>query len=164
MNKYFVIFVAFILISILVFSVYLFTRPQVISDRLIISTNSNSSSLQDKKTIKQGSFVEVDAVHKGSGSVQIIQNGAEYALSFGKDFTVANGPDLYIWLVKEQKLGGAVGGVNTDSSSYVELGKLARYDGVQDYKIAKSELDNFNYAVVIWCKAFNVQFTHAILQ
>jgi predicted small secreted protein len=113
---------------------------------------------------KTGSFIRVDAVHYGQGDVGIYEKEGNYVLQLEENFEVANGPDLYVWLVSKQDLGNAVGGVNTTPGSYFDLGKLEKFTGKQQFSVNKSEFNQYNYAVVIWCKAFGVQFSRAILE
>ncbi len=115
--------------------------------------------------IKTGSFVTLDPAHYGKGETSIVQKNGEFSLDFSDNFsTNPDGPDLYVWLVKEQKLGSAIGGVNTDPNMYLNLGPLTATSGAQSYKITEQESIDYGYAVVIWCKAFNVQFSNAVLK
>ena len=133
----------------------------------LFSTDSSPRTVTpvaQTKILNTAKFVEIDAVHKGYGTVTLEKdfNGTQLYLKFAKDFKVAEGPDLYIWLVKKQSLGAALGGVNTNTSEYIELGKLNKTSGEQTFSVSQAEFDSNSYAVVIWCKAFGVQFTHAI--
>jgi Electron transfer DM13 len=123
-----------------------------------------STSTVDFMKKKTGSFIRVDSVHYGEGQVGIYEKEGNYVLQLEENFEVANGPDLYVWLVSKQDLGNAVGGVNTTPGSYFDLGKLEKTTGKQQFSVNKSEFDQYNYAVVIWCKAFGVQFSRAILE
>jgi hypothetical protein len=126
--------------------------------------SGTSSSVAKIETIKQGTFNKLDPLHYASGQVKIINDNGQYFVELQDDFTTnPDGPDLHVWLVNKQNLGGAVGGVNTAQGSYIDLGTLTKFYGKQRYKINKSELDMTNYAVVIWCQAFNVQFSNAVL-
>jgi hypothetical protein len=122
-----------------------------------VSTTSNG------EVIKSGTFVFLDRSHFGSGVVEIKDTGDNVLVEFGDDFNSSQGPDLFVWLVKEQDLGGAVRGVDTDEGMFLELGPLESFSGKQSYQITQEEFDEYNYAVVIWCKAFGIQFTNAVL-
>jgi Electron transfer DM13 len=116
------------------------------------------------KILKKGSFVTLDVLHYASGDVILRQIENKYYIEFQDNFkTNPDGPDLRVWLVKEQKLGLALNGVNTDKSQYLYVNPLAKFSGKQTYEITKEEYEQNNYAVVIWCEAFKVQFSHAIL-
>jgi Electron transfer DM13 len=127
--------------------------------------NMNSlTSVRSPVLLKSGSFVTLDPLHYASGEVKIFNDNGKIIVELQDNFkTNPDGPDLFLWLVKKQNLGGAVGGVNTDSSQYINLGKLNKTSGKQQYSITQQELDSNNYAVVIWCQAFNVQFSNAVL-
>jgi Electron transfer DM13 len=115
-------------------------------------------------TVSSGNFVALDPAHYASGVANITQENGDYYVVLGEDFkTNPDGPDLYVWLVKEQKLGLAIGGVDTNPESYLNLGPLEKKEGSARYKISKGEAEKYSYAVVIWCKAFGVQFSNAIL-
>jgi hypothetical protein len=114
--------------------------------------------------VKSGNFVTLDPAHYASGKAKIAQDGNEYFVELSEDFkTNPDGPDLYVWLVKEQKLGLALGGVDTNPENYLNLGPLEKKEGSARYKITKEEADKYGHAVVIWCTAFGVQFSNAVL-
>jgi Electron transfer DM13 len=114
---------------------------------------------------RSGSFITLDPTHYASGVVQAISVGDRVQIRFNSDFkTNPDGPDLYVWLVKKQNLGGAIGGVDTSSGSYIDLGPLQSKTGTQAYEVTREEFTQADYAVVIWCRAFSVQFSNAILQ
>lgn len=113
--------------------------------------------------LAEGGFVELDPVHKGRGTVQAVAQGEQVLLNFQEDVVINDGPDLFVWLVKKQSLGGAVGGVDTDPSTYLNLGPLDDLSGPQSFAVTAEEYAEFNHAVVIWCEAFGVQFTNAVL-
>jgi ribosomal protein S8E len=126
-------------------------------------TNPAPTKAAKPEVLTKGTFVELDPVHKGSGDVAIVQDGDKVLVEFQENFKVEDGPDLYVWLVKKQDLGGAVNGVNTKEGEYLNLGPLNKKSGIQSFAITEQEFQEFNYAVVIWCEAFGVQFTNAVL-
>lgn len=108
----------------------------------------------------------LDPFHYASGSVNIIDNGDKILIEFSSDFTTnPDGPDLYVWLVKRQEIkNNAIGGVSSQGRDYLDLGPLTAKSGEQSYQVSKAEYAKYDYAVVIWCRAFGVQFSNAILQ
>jgi hypothetical protein len=150
------------------------SKNQNVASRLITSSlqssssaselsSSSSSSVSSIEILKKGSFVSLDPLHYASGNVQVEKLGNKLELVFDTNFaTNPDGPDLYVWLVPTQKLGGAVNGV--DAKNYLNLGALTNKKGAQKYSLTQAEYDKNNYAVVIWCQAFGVQFSNAILQ
>ena len=129
------------------------------------SSGMSSNKTEDSYLIlKTGTFTKLDPLHYASGNVKIIKDSGNLLVEFQDNFaTNPDGPDLHVWLVKKQALGGAVAGVDTSVGSYVDLGVLTKFSGKQSYSIKQSELDSNGYAVVIWCQAFNVQFSNAVL-
>jgi Electron transfer DM13 len=114
---------------------------------------------------RTGNFITLDPAHYASGVVKAVSVGDKVQIRFSSDFkTNPDGPDLYVWLVKKQDLGGAVGGVDTTTGSYLDLGPLQSKTGAQAYEVTRDEFLATDYAVVIWCRAFSVQFSNAVLQ
>ena len=133
------------------------------------SANANVSEGAETTTVtsqllKSGSFVDLDFLHYARGDVRIEQIGDEVFVNMQENFeTNPDGPDLYVWVVKRQELGGVNNGVNTDESQYLSLGQLTKTKGAQSYKMSLEEWEEHNYAVVIWCRAFSQQFSNAVL-
>jgi Electron transfer DM13 len=115
--------------------------------------------------IKKGEFVSLDPAHYAKGSVQIVQSGENVKIGFGDNFsTNPDGPDLYVWLVKKQEIKNiAIGGLSSKQGDYLDLGPIQSKSGEQAYQVSKTEFENYDYAVVIWCRAFGIQFSNAIL-
>jgi hypothetical protein len=160
-NKTIVTISALLVIGLLGVGMYFFfvNRPAPASNRLV-----SNSFVPNSSSVKQGSFIKVDAVHVGSGQVSVYPQDKDFVIFFNDDFKVTSGPDLFVWLVKEQKLGGAINGVDTREGSYLNLGKLEANSGKQSYRVTADEFSQYNYAVVIWCKAFGVHNTEILLR
>jgi hypothetical protein len=104
--------------------------------------------------IRTGQFVGADELHQVSGTAQIYQIEKENWLRF-EEFTSTNGPDLFVYLVKDEQ--------NTKEG--INLGKLKGNEGSQNYVIPDSiNLNEGSWKVVIWCRAFNVDFGEAIFR
>ena len=135
-----------------------------VQSREVIQTDSNSP-IVNQGIIKKGNFIEIDPIHKAEGEVKIIQEKDKILIQLGSDFKVSYGPDLYLWVVKNQDLKKiALGGVDSTEGSYINLGLFNKLEGSQTFQITKEEYSEFSYAVVIWCKAFGVQFSYAVLK
>jgi Electron transfer DM13 len=148
---------------------------KTISSEKTISVDKNNTQVTNvqntpvkaqDKVIKSGEFVSLDPLHYGKGSVSVIQNESDIKIAFSKDFeTNPDGPDLYVWLVKKQEIKNiALGGVSSDPINYLDLGPLTAKSGSQIYQVTTSEFEANDYAVVIWCRAFGIQFSNAILK
>ncbi|MBI2042093.1 MAG: DM13 domain-containing protein [Candidatus Nealsonbacteria bacterium] len=111
----------------------------------------------EMEIVAEGQFIEIDMIHKGSGTAKIIeQNGKRY-LRF-ENFSVTNGPDLYVYLTDSEKLN------NNDESlgEYVNLGRLKGNVGSQNYEIPESA---WGYrTAVVWCRQFSVLFSYAAMK
>lgn len=104
--------------------------------------------------VRSGSFHGADDFHFGSGSALIIETSpGVYVLRF-ENFSVQNGPDLYVYL-------------STSPDGYGEgsynLGQLKATDGSFNYDIPPG-VDPWAYgSVIIWCEPFAVLFATAPL-
>ena len=93
-----------------------------------------------------GTFTGTDDFHFGRGTATIVETApGSYVLRL-EDFSVRNGPDLYVYL-------------SPDKSDYVdgalELGKLKATDGAFGYALpAGTDPADFASAL-IWCKQFS---------
>lgn len=102
----------------------------------------------------EGEFMGADDFHFGRGKALIIETApGEYTLRF-EDFSVRNGPDLFVYLSPSPD-GFADGAVN--------LGGLKATDGAFNYEIpADVDVTQFESAIV-WCRQFSVLFAAASL-
>ena len=106
----------------------------------------------------QGSFVDADSFHRGSGAATVFEQGDERVLRF-EDFTVTNGPALHVILSKHP----APSNRSEVGPDYRDLGSLKGNMGNQNYQIA-SDIDLSEYrSVVIYCMPFHVVFATATL-
>lgn len=105
--------------------------------------------------IAAGEFQGADEFHFGSGRASIVDTGGgTFTLRFS-DFSVRNGPDLFVY-------------VSPDAAGYadgaVELGGLKATDGAFEYMLPSTVDPAQARSVVIWCRAFSVQFAVAALE
>ncbi|OGN04524.1 MAG: hypothetical protein A3B99_00955 [Candidatus Yanofskybacteria bacterium RIFCSPHIGHO2_02_FULL_44_12b] len=105
----------------------------------------------------QGSFVEVDLVHKGSGTAKIIEADGKRILRL-ENFEVTNGPDLYVYLSESRTPGNDLKSID----KYIILGPLKGNKGDQNYEIP-SPFVGYDTAI-IWCQKFGVLFSYALMQ
>ncbi len=102
-----------------------------------------------------GSFNGADEFHFGEGSASIIETEPGVFTLRLDDFSVRNGPDLYVYLSPDPD-GYADGAL--------ELGPLKATDGAFGYELPTgTEPEDFESAV-IWCKQFAVLFAVAPLE
>jgi len=102
-----------------------------------------------------GTFQDGDPGHDGDGLAEV-QRLADGSLNlFLSNFSVTNGPDLFVVLARDP--GGNYG------DGDLVLGPLKANNGNQNYEIpAGTDLSLYG-SVLIWCRAFNVDFAFATL-
>jgi hypothetical protein len=105
--------------------------------------------------IRAGSFRGADDFHFGSGEARLIETGPGAWVVRFEDFSVRNGPDLFVYLSPDP--GGYADGV-------VELGRLKATDGSFNMKVPPGSNVDEMRSVVIWCRQFAVQFAVAKLR
>jgi Electron transfer DM13 len=106
--------------------------------------------------LRRGSFESV--AHSAEGTAATVRTAAGAIVLTLTDFEVDNGPDLRVYLVA---------GPARDESEvddFKDLGALKGNKGNQQYEISR-KVDLKPYAtVVIWCRAFSVNFARAPLR
>lgn len=104
-------------------------------------------------TVKTGTFTGFDRLHNGSGTASLIQVDGKYFIRFESDFSVTNGPDLFV-------------GFGNDGA-YVkgsEISTLKGTAGSQNYELpADFDPEQYN-EIWVWCRAFSVPFAKAGLR
>lgn len=92
-----------------------------------------------------------------SGGLRIESNGLERQLVFADDFASSVGPDVLVYLTKNDTV--TQGGAVVDP---ISLGAIQSFNGAQTYTLP----DNFDEytSVVIWCRAFSSAFGAASIQ
>lgn len=129
------------------------TSPRPLGSAVPASAIPTSSSFVAHAR-QSGEFRGTDDFHFGKGTASIVETApGTYVLRLA-DFSVRNGPDLYVYL-------------SPDASQYVdgslELGKLKATDGAFSYELpAGTDPTGFKSAL-IWCKQFSHLFAVAPL-
>jgi hypothetical protein len=102
-----------------------------------------------------GMFEGADEFHFGRGTAQLIETEpGVYTLRF-EEFSVRNGPDLFVYLTPDPSGESIEGAVN--------LGELKATDGAFNYEIpAGTDISAFKSAIV-WCRQFATLFAVAEL-
>lgn len=104
--------------------------------------------------VRSGSFTGADEFHFGKGTASLIETSPGTWIVRFEDFSVRNGPDLYVYLSPDAT--GYADGV-------VELGPLKATDGNYNVDVPPGIDASAHHSVVIWCKQFAVQFAVAPL-
>ena len=103
---------------------------------------------------RAGTFTGADDFHFGRGTARLIETAPGVFIVRFEDFSVRNGPDLYVYLSPDPA--GYADGV-------VELGPLKATDGSYNMDVPGETDATAHRSVVIWCKQFAVQFAVAPL-
>jgi hypothetical protein len=123
-------------------------------------TVSESAPTQASVPLMTGTFRDADSIHRGKGTVTILDAGNGRRLARLTDFQVTNGPDLEVWLVAKPHIQSSS---DVTASKYVSLGQLKGNIGDQNYEIpANVEINDYE-SIVIWCEQFGVLFSAADL-
>jgi len=102
-----------------------------------------------------GSFRGTDDFHFGRGTASIIETApGSYTLRFD-DFSVRNGPDLYVYLSPA---------ADDYADGALELGVLKATDGAFGYELPAGANPNDYASAIIWCKQFSHLFAVAPLE
>ena len=96
-----------------------------------------------------------DSFHFGRGQAQIIETAPSHYVLRLENFSVRNGPDLYVYLSPNP--------AGYDAAA-INLGKLKATDGAFNYELpAGAEPRRLNSAI-IWCRQFSALFATATLR
>jgi hypothetical protein len=128
----------------------------VVNERVVtVSRTSAPDRARRNLLVAQGSFEPV--AHSAGGTARVIRTSRGRVLTFTK-FEVSNGPDLRVYVVA----GPARSEDEVDE--FEDLGALKGNKGNQQYDLPKGIDLGRPHTVVIWCRAFSVNFARAQLQ
>ena len=140
------------LVTALVAGVYL-GRSQLMDDE--VNERVVRASASGNELVARGRFEPV--AHSVSGTAMAIRTSGGRHLLTLTNFEVDNGPDLRVYLVA---------GAARDESEvedFADLGALKGNKGNQQYELPRGiDLDRYT-TVVVWCRAFSVNFARAPL-
>ena len=128
--------------------------PIFVRTELVEAAPASEASAAASVRARAGSFVGADDFHFARGTAHLVETApGRWALRL-EGFSVRNGPDLFVYLSPDPA------GYADDA---LELGALKATDGSFNYEVpAGFDVDGVR-SVVIWCKAFSVQFGSATL-
>jgi hypothetical protein len=130
------------------------TAPSVPVPGAPLATTPPASPSPTPAAPRTGSFTGADDFHFGRGTATLIETAPGTWIVRFEDFSVRNGPDLYVYL-------------SPDPDGYakkaVELGRLKATDGDFNTRVPAGTDVTSLHSVVIWCKQFAVQFAVAPL-
>lgn len=126
-------------------------QPSPIDPRGTLAPTTRPPALASPRS---GTFTGADDFHFAGGTAQLIETAPGTWIVRFEDFSVRNGPDLYVYLSPAAE--GYADGV-------VELGPLKATDGAFNTPVPAGTDVRELRSVVIWCKQFSVQFAVAPL-
>ena len=130
-------------------------RAPVVTSPAAVVPNAESTSSAGTRITSRGVFRGADDFHFGRGDAQIIRTETGTHVLRFENFSVRNGPDLYVYLSRDET------GKRIDES--LNLGRLRATDGAFNYELP-SNIDLASIrSVVVWCRQFTTLFAHAPL-
>lgn len=117
------------------------------------SDASDEPAVAAPREVASGQFEDRD--HPGEGTATLVDTAEGTVLTL-TDFATDNGPDLLVYLVPAEAPNGSVEG-------FVDLGVLKGNIGDQQYDVPDGVDAGAGWRVVVWCRAFAVTFTEALL-
>jgi hypothetical protein len=147
-----------IAVVLLLVGVAVFVAYNLYSSRDIETVEQTSSSpVQNtpvdepaEPVVRSGSFDSLNG-YSVSGTVQLIVDDDERRLVFSDDFASSIGPDVLVYLSKNDT--AAEGGALKEP---ISLGAIQSFSGAQTYTLPENS-DEYD-SVVIWCRAFSSAF------
>lgn len=100
-----------------------------------------------------GNFMQGPYGNNINGKAEIFEKNGVFSLVFNENFSTSNGPDLYVYVSKEQQ-----------PLQFISLGKLKSVNGGQTYSFPSAvNFEEYKY-VVVHCQQYNHLFSYALLQ
>ncbi len=116
----------------------------------------------EPRLLARGIFNQGDSTYTIQGKATITEQGGKRTLSL-TDFSVTNGPDLFVYLVSASGSENNAVRDAVDAESFVSLGALKGNKGNQNYVVPPEVQLNENSVVSIWCRRFFRNFGAADL-
>ena len=108
---------------------------------------------QGPAILASGGLRHLDPVHFGTGTISIVKAGGPALLRF-QDVEINAAPQIYVYL--SDRTDGAPG-------HFHDLGPLKATSGSFSYELPAAVDPSTVSSVVLWCRAFNVTVTYAVL-
>jgi hypothetical protein len=130
---------------------YLEEQAQAVENQWALSQVADS--MEEEEILAGWSFNRIDPIHRAEWTIEVVWDQNDVFLKFPKDFLTTNGPDLYVVLTLWNTY---------DEDTSLNLWPLVDIQWEQVYKITRQEREQYQgWAVVIWCRAFDVTFSVA---
>ncbi len=133
------------------------TSPPAEPDPSAATTTTTNTTVPEPEgpagVVATGTFLGADEFHFGSGNAVVIETApGAYTLRF-EDFSVRNGPELYVYLSPTE----------TYDEQALEVGRLKATDGSFNYELPAGTDPSQFQSVIVWCRPFGVLFASALL-
>ncbi len=120
-------------------------QVEAMKDKIMVMDDSMPSA----NIVAKGEFIA--RAHDVKGRALLIEKDGKKIVRF-EDFETINGPDLRIYLSSD-----------LSNDDFVELSKIKATKGNVNYEVPEG-IDTAKYdKVLVWCKAFGVLFSYAVL-
>lgn len=130
--------------------------PSSTKDEPTSVSGSSADSAFEPILLLSGEINGADDFHFGRGDVLLIKTGPDtYVLRF-ENFSVRNGPDLFVYLSEDPT------GESVDEA--LNLGTLKATDGAFNYDIPPDIDVTKIRSVIVWCRQFATLFAHVEFQ
>jgi hypothetical protein len=117
-------------------------------------TPTSQDAAFEPRVVREGTWVGADDFHFARGAARLIETEPGVFVVRFEDFSVRNGPDLFVYLSTSPD-GLGDGSLN--------LGDLKATDGAFNYEVPPgTDVDQFA-SVIVWCRQFAVLFGFATL-
>jgi hypothetical protein len=139
------------------FAIGLFVYPYIfLADQVAMEAPVS----RDKTVVARGTFIHAnpnDPVHYGKGTVTVYND----TVRLESDFEVGPGPKFHVYLVPKT---GIKASSDVKGTKFVDLGRLRAFKGAQNFRVPAGVDPRKFGSVVIWCEAFGVLISPAMLQ
>lgn len=128
----------------------------VVNERVVTVSRAPAADVVRRNVlVAEGAFEPV--AHSARGTARVIRTRRGRVLTL-TNFDVSNGPDLRVYVVAGEARS------ESEVDEFDDLGALKGNKGNQQYELPKNIDFDRAHTVVIWCRAFSVNFARATLQ
>ena len=152
MKKVIIAGVVLVVLGIAFYGISPLFRNKIMND-LVPAPAPNTPSTENPSTdISVKIPIVATTAHPASGFVRVVKTNDDKTYIRYENYKTINGPDLQIWLAKDQK-----------GTDYVNLGSLKATEGNINYEVPSGvNISDYHY-VLTWCQDFSVLFNSADL-
>ncbi|MBA3874816.1 MAG: DM13 domain-containing protein [Anaerolineae bacterium] len=135
-------------------------RAATSPDVVVPTEEQGMPALTNPSVVAGGTFTEIDALHTAKGTVILYQLPDNSRLLRLEDFSVTNGPELHVYLVRNPKPRKP----EEVGNDYIDLGALKGNVGNQNFPVPSETDLNAYQGIIIYSVPFSVIFSSAQLR